>query len=466
MVNPFKERTGSTERIRAVSKNFFLHFHSPKIHAYSLKPNFTFGLGIINLSLFLILLATGILLMIYYKPSVEKAYFSILDINNIVIGGRYIRNMHRWAAHGLVFMAILHMSRVFFTASYTGEGRMTWNLGIGLLIVTLFASFSGYLLPWDQLGFWAVTIASYIISSTRELTDMLHLTALFDPGLVIKKILLGGSDVAQEALTRFYLLHVVLFPLLFILLLALHFWRIRKKGGLHLPADADQRVQSKTSRKDPLKTTTNSQAQLFSWPVALWAELSVFIMILAILAVFAYFINAPLKEIANPSMPENPAKAPWYFLGVQELVSYSAFGGGLLIPLLVIIALFSIPYLDNKKENIGIWFSGRAGIRSALFSGFFASITITILMLIVVQWGWIRNWIPEIPQGIIIFINPGTVTALVFIFCSTFIERRTGSRRLATISLFSCILTGFVWFTIIGIWFRGPDWQFILWPFF
>ncbi len=466
MINPFRERSGSKERIRAVSKNFFIHFHSPKIHAYSLKPNFTFGLGIINLSLFLILLASGILLMIYYKPSVEKAYFSILDINNIVIGGRYMRNMHRWAAHGLVFMAILHMSRVFFTAAYTGEGRMTWNLGIGLLIVTLFASFSGYLLPWDQLGFWAVTIASNIVSSTRELTDMLQLTALFDPGLIIKKILLGGTDVAQASLTRFYLLHVVLLPILFIILMALHFWRIRKKGGLSLPVDADQWVQLKTSKENQQKSAAKPQAQLFSWPTALLAEISVFIMILAILAVFAYFIDAPLKEIANASMPENPAKAPWYFLGVQELVSYSAFGGGLLIPFLVIITLILIPYLDNTNENAGIWFSGRQGIRSALISGLFASIMIIILMLIVVQWGWIRNWIADIPQGLIIFINPGTVAALFFIFYSGYIEKRTGSRRLAVISLFSCILVSFVLFTIIGIWFRGPDWQFILWPFF
>ena len=165
-------------------------------------------------------------------------------------------------------------------------------------------------------------------------------------------------------------------------------------------------------------------------------------------------------------MPENPAKAPWYFLGVQELVSYSAFGGGVLIPLLVIIALTSIPYFDNKKENTGLWFSGKTGLRSALLSCLFASITIIILMLIVVQWGWMRDWIPGIPQGLIIFINPGTVTALLFIFYSVHIKKQTGSRRMAVISLYTSILTGFVLFTIIGIWFRGPDWQFIPWPFF
>ena len=111
----FQQPQGSKARIRAVSKNFFLHFHSPKIHAYTLQPFFSYGLGVINLALFLILLTTGILLMFYYKPHEEAAYYSILDINNIVLGGRYLRNMHRWAAHGLVFVALLHMTRTFFT---------------------------------------------------------------------------------------------------------------------------------------------------------------------------------------------------------------------------------------------------------------------------------------------------------------------------------------------------------------
>jgi quinol-cytochrome oxidoreductase complex cytochrome b subunit len=136
--------------------------------------------------------------MIYYRPSVTEAYASIQDIQHVVFAGRFIRNIHRWAAHGLVFFTMLHMARTFYTASYTKNRSITWNLGVGLLLVTLLTSFTGYLLPWDQLGFWAVTIASNIIGSTRELTDVLGLTRFLDPGLIIKRIFLGGMDVDQN----------------------------------------------------------------------------------------------------------------------------------------------------------------------------------------------------------------------------------------------------------------------------
>ena len=187
--------------------------------------------------------------MVYYIPSVLDAYNSILDINNVVTGGRYLRNIHRWAAHGLVFFSIIHMSRAFYTASYTRGRSITWNIGIGLLFTTLITSFSGYLLPWDQLGFWAVTIASNIVSSTKELTDTLMITAYFDPGLIIKKLLLGGTNVDQNALTRFYLLHIIFLPLIFVLLSGWHFWRIRKSGGLNLPDNADDLILAKDSSK-------------------------------------------------------------------------------------------------------------------------------------------------------------------------------------------------------------------------
>ena len=258
------EKYSSLERIRAVTKNFFLHFQSPKIHVYSQQPSFTYGLGVLNFSLFLLLLLSGLLLMIYYRPSVTHAYNSILDINNIVTGGRYLRNLHRWAAHGLVFFSIIHMSRTFYTASYTKGRSLTWNIGIGLLFITLLSSFSGYLLPWDQLGFWAVTIASNIVSSTRELTDALSITAYFDPGLLIKKLLLGGEDVNQNALTRFYFLHIIFLPILFIIFSGWHFWRIRKSGGLNLPDDADQIILSNDPEKKEDSKLVKNEYQLFA----------------------------------------------------------------------------------------------------------------------------------------------------------------------------------------------------------
>jgi quinol-cytochrome oxidoreductase complex cytochrome b subunit len=404
--------------------------------------------------------------MIYYRPSVAQAYNSILDINNVIIGGRYLRNIHRWAAHGLVFFSMIHLSRTFYTASYTRGRSLTWNIGICLLFITLFSSFSGYLLPWDQLGFWAVTIASNIVSSTKELTDALSITAYIDPGLLIKKLLLGGLDVDQNALTRFYFLHIILLPLLFILFTGWHFWRIRKSGGLNLPDEADRLI----SANDPLKKgnlkSVKNEYQLFSWPVAIWAELSIFLAALAILTLFAYLIDAPLKDFANPAIPENPAKAPWYFLGVQELVSYSSFGGGILIPLLITVALFTFPYIDKEEKNIGVWFSGPRGLRITFYSCIVSMIVISILFIILAEFGWIRDWLPSFPTELLIILNPGILCALIFSIYSWLIAKRTKSIRLGLIALYTCILIGFAFFTAVGIWLRGPNWELTLLPFF
>jgi len=458
MFSKSEQPQGSKARIRAITKNFFLHFHSPKIHTYSLNPGFTLGLGIINFTLFFVLLFSGILLMIYYKPSVEQAYFSILDINNVVLGGRYIRNIHRWAAHGLVFMAMLHMCRTFYMASYSGEQRSTWNLGVGLLLITLFTSFSGYLLPWDQLGFWAVTIASNILGSTREVTDALGITSFIDPGLLLKKIFLGGADVEQAALTRFYMLHIVLLPLLFLLLMGLHFWKIRKNKGLNLPLNADNFVHTRMGPDHSDKKSAANDPNLLSWPVALWAEIAIIMITVTILFVFALVIDAPLKEMANAAMPENPAKAPWYFLGVQELVSYSAFGGGILVPLMVIFILFAIPYMDTNKENAGIWFTNRIGLKVILLSGIATLLINMFMQTILITIGWISG----IPYWLLIIINPGIILSLLFILLAYVVYRYTKSERMALLALFTTILISYTFFTIIGIWFRGPNWKFIL----
>ncbi len=230
------ERTSVRERSHSVSRNFFLHMHSARTHLYSLHPGFTLGLGVMSFSLFLILLFTGVLLMVYYVPSVEQAYGSVKDISTVVTGGRYIRNIHRWGAHGMVVVVVLHLARVLFTSAYTGTRRVNWLVGILLFCMTILFSFSGYLLPWDQLAFWAVTIASNIVASTRELTDLLGITALVDPGGFVRRLLLGGENVGQDALTRFYLLHVVVLPITTIVLIGVHFWRIRKSDGLAIPA--------------------------------------------------------------------------------------------------------------------------------------------------------------------------------------------------------------------------------------
>ena len=433
-------------RVGKITQNFFLHIHATRVHTFSMKPTYTFGLGMILGFLFLIMVFTGVILMIYYTPSVETAYQSVKDIVNVVPGGRIIRNMHRWASQGMVIVVFLHLLRVFYTGSYLGNRSLNWVIGVVLLIITLMSNFSGYLLPWDQLAYWAVTIGSNIAASARELTDLLGITNFFNPGGFLKKMLIGGESVGQPALSRFFTLHVIFLPLTMLVLFGVHFWRIRKDGGLSRP---------KAYAGD--KGTTN---KWLAWPVLMWTELGILIGVVLVVLFIALLADAPLLEQANPAFPENPAKSPWYFLGIQELVSYSAFSGGMLVPVLYLVFLFSIPYRDREDEYIGVWFSGAKGIKLVLRSAGFAFFLVVSQLFIAVKFGGLRNWFPGISQWFVLLFNPATITAMLFILVTEVVRRRSGSSRMAALTLFTCSFVALVIFTVVGIWFRGPNWEF------
>jgi quinol-cytochrome oxidoreductase complex cytochrome b subunit len=483
-------RTGapSSDRARTqtVFGNFLYHIHATRIHRRSLQFTATFGLGVAALASFLIAALTGILLMIYYTPSVELAYDSVKDIHYTVPTGRFIRNLHRWSAHVMVITVILHAVRVFFTASYKKPREFNWVIGLGLLVLTLGLSFTGYLLPWDQLAFWAATIGANIASSPRELTDALGITAWFDPGGLSKQLLLGAEEVGQPALTRFYLLHVMILPILLLYLIGLHFWRIRKDGGLARPTDeeltaagllpATEREQAPAGAfpRGPGKTYglmaivrgrtsvvgRGPENTVPAYPTAFRAEMAVVMIVVAVCLILAFVSDAPLKEKANALVPENPAKAPWYFLGIQELVSYSAFTGGVFLPGLVLLGLALIPFLDREKEPGGVWFSGSAGRRVFVQSVLFAFFVVVAMEIVTIRFGWLRNWFPDISQLWVILINPGTVLAVCFMAWSQGILRRTGSTRASAIALFACILVAFVVLTYVATVHRGPNWNF------
>ena len=442
------------KRVQRISRNFFLHIHAPKVSQRTLSPTYTFGLGLILSFLFLIMIITGLILMMNYTPSVERAYNSVKDIVFVVPGGRYIRNIHRWAAHGMVLIAFLHMVRTFLTSSYQGKRKINWIIGVFMLLVVLFMNFSGYLLPWDQLAYWAVTIGANIAASARELTDILGITNFIDIGGFFKKILIGGESVGQAALTRFFMLHVVFLPLTLLILTGWHFWRIRKDGGISSPQLTEQVNKSASSR------TNENDQRFYSWPVLMWIELATLLFITTVLVLMSLLFDAPLREQANPAFAENPAKSPWYFLGIQEIVSYSAFTGGLLIPLLFIIFLISIPYIDKEVKYTGIWFSGGAGKKIVGFSVLFSFIITVFLIFIVIRFGWLKEWFDNVSGFIVMLINPATLSTLSYISWSVIISRKTKSARMAAIALFSCAITGLIIYTAIGIWFRGPNWEF------
>jgi len=208
------------DRSLVMTSNIFFHLHPVKVNRKSLRASYTLGLGVMAVILFLELTLTGMLLMFYYAPTVERAYTYIVALQTQTPYGQLLRNLHRWGAHLMVLVVVLHMARVFYTGAYKPPREFNWVLGVGLLLLTLGASFTGYLLPWDQLSFWAITVGTSVAGYAPVL------------GSTAKAYLLGGPEVGQEALTRFYALHVMLMPRGIALITSIHIWRVRKDGGL------------------------------------------------------------------------------------------------------------------------------------------------------------------------------------------------------------------------------------------
>jgi quinol-cytochrome oxidoreductase complex cytochrome b subunit len=473
---PFTDRT----RSNFIFGNVFLHLHPVRIHRWTLRWTTTLGLGVASASAFLIAFVTGVLLMFYYKPYPDVAYQSIKDIHFIVPTGRFIRNIHRWSANIMVITALLHMARTFFTAAYRKPREFNWLIGIALLVVTLALSFTGYLLPWDQLAYWAITIGTNIAQSPREVTDALGITKYFDPGEMQRLLLLGSEVVGPVALIRFYLLHVMILPLALGGLMAVHFWRIRKDGGLARPADADGILGPLPGDAYPVFTEAPKRTYHLaaivrgrtpavgngpentvpSMPHLFYAELAVLMLTVLLCLALSIAWDAPLKEMANPAVPENPAKAPWYFLGLQEMVSFSAFMGGFGIPIIVLLGLGLIPFLEREQDGTGHWFAGPGGwplVRRSIVFGLAVAIGIEALAIC---FGWIRDWFPHAPQLTITFLNPGTILTLLYALYSIWLVRRYQSTRAGALGLFTCFLCGFLVLTIIGTYFRGPSWIF------
>jgi quinol-cytochrome oxidoreductase complex cytochrome b subunit len=206
-----------------VATNVFLHLHPTRIHKTHVKITHTYCLGGLSFFLFLGLTVTGVLLMFYYVPSVERAYSDIAALETNVRYGSLMRNMHRWMAHGMVITVLLHMMRVFYTGAYKPPREFNWVVGVILLILTLLLSFTGYLLPWDQLALWAITVGTNMVGSAPVLGD----SVVF--------VMRGGFEVGPNALIRFYTLHVIGLPLVAAIFMAVHFWRIRRDGGMARP---------------------------------------------------------------------------------------------------------------------------------------------------------------------------------------------------------------------------------------
>jgi len=342
--------------------NFFSHLHPAMIRRRTLQPSTTLGLGVVCVTCLIVLGATGLTLLLYYFPSQDGAYERILHITTTLRYGRLVRNLHYLAANTLLIAGVTHLARVFFTGSYQGRW-LNWTYGLLLLCLIFFSNYTGYLLPWDQTSYWAIKVGSNL--------------AAYLPGIgpSLKIFLLGGEDIGRDTLIRSFALHVAALPILWVLLTSLHLWRIRKDGGLAAPEE-------------------ENPERLPSSPWLFRAELTVGLVTLSLLLALSLFIQAPISWRADPLHPPNPAKAPWYFVGIQEMVSYSATWGGVVVPFVIAFFLFLAPTLDRTKQLGGRWFARE---RLPINMVFALVILSQICMIIIGQWFRTKNWGLKLP---------------------------------------------------------------------
>jgi quinol-cytochrome oxidoreductase complex cytochrome b subunit len=386
------------DRAAAMISSVFLHIHAARVSRHVLKPTYTFALGLIAAILFAVLSVTGLALMLYYVPHPPEAYGSMKDLQFAVTFGIVLRNMHRWSAHAMVFVVFLHMCRVFWTGSYKPPREFNWVVGVMLLLVTLGLSFTGYLLPWDQLSFWAITVGTNIAAYAPLAGDQL------------KYLLLGGHVIGPTTLLRFYVLHCVMLPLVMVVLVSVHIWRVRKDGlsggqaektpvaeagGVFPASTKTYGLMALTTRPRASVEARDPDDEVFAWPHLLYRELLVALGVIVALHAASLLFNAPLEEIADPTRTPNPAKAPWYFLGLQELVHYSARIGGVVIPTLLVVLLIALPYFDRRPAGSGRWFAPERRLANTIFT----AIVVVAVALTVVgtffrgpNWAWVWPW--------------------------------------------------------------------------
>jgi quinol-cytochrome oxidoreductase complex cytochrome b subunit len=209
-------------RALAVFTNLFLHIHPVKVRLAAIRFTRTFYLGGLSAAAFFVLLVTGMFLMFYYRPAAPHAFNDMKDLQFVIPAGVFLRNLHRWSAHAMVALVFAHMVVTFFRGAYRPPRELNWVVGVVLFVITVLLSYTGYLLPWDQLAYWAVTVGANMGAATPLVGDQIRL------------LMLGGNEIGDPTLVRFFVLHCVLLPTALVVTLAVHVWRIRKDGGIYI----------------------------------------------------------------------------------------------------------------------------------------------------------------------------------------------------------------------------------------
>jgi len=389
----FRHPNLDTPRGRALQSfsNFFLHLYPVKVPTRVLRIRYSFRLGFIAAVLFVILVVTGVYLMFFYTPAVGSAYGDMQRLRTGVGFGQLIRNVHRWTAHLMVLVVLLHLVRTFFAGAYKRPREFNWVIGVVLLLSTLGFSFTGYLLPWDQLSYWAVTVGTNLVQYVPLL------------GKTLQNLLIGGDQIGQPTLLRFYALHVAVLPVLVVVILCIHIWRVRKDGFAVERSSAGTFEEEATARPAPAVPATapanlyggrtrvlgvvdrqsvtaeerSVDDTVFTWPHLLVRHVVVALGTAATVLALGVAFAAPLRGLADPNLTPEPAKAPWYFAGLQELLAhFDPLVAGILVPTGAVLTLVLLPYIDRNPSTV----ARRRKVAIVVFSGLLiAAVALTVI---------------------------------------------------------------------------------------
>lgn len=312
-------------------ESFFLHIRPRSYREEAVSFANTSYLGFLAVFFLVLECLTGLVLMVYYSPTPDTAYASILRINNEVPFGWLARDLHRLCGELMIGVVLLHMVRVYLAGSYHGKSALTWITGVALLICTLLLGFSGYLLPWDQLAYWAVTIGTSLLQTIPIFGD----TALF--------LLRGGAEFGGDGLLRFYLLHIAGIPTVLFIFLAIHYYRVSRIHGISLP-------MRKRRRREQGQPASQNRVNL---PAQMMRELSLSFWILSVLILVVLLVySAPLENHADPRSTPSAVQAPWFFLWLQGALKYGdSFLMGICLPLGICVLLFMLPKFDRTERK-------------------------------------------------------------------------------------------------------------------
>jgi len=414
---------------RKYFRSLLLHFRPKMVPERTLRFSLTWGLGGMATMMIFLLITTGLLLKFVYEPYPGRAYDSILYLQNNVPFGQLVRNIHYLSANILLIIVFLHFLRVFFTGAFTSRRQFNWIIGLALFAVVILSNLTGYLLPWDQLAYWAITVSSSMLQYIPGV------------GTWLQELILGGKEVGPTTISNFYAIHTAILPALLVLILPFHFWRIRKANGLVIP-------------RSPAENSEFLGRKVETIPNLIVREVTVAIVLLAAILLISMLLNAPLAGKANPGLSPNPTKAPWYFIGFQELLMHfhpiiSLF----IIPLLLTVGLLVVPYINYQSDTAGVWFCSHKGRKMAVIA-LIAGIAATVVGVLVDEFviGSTLTGTNLISSGLVPF---AIVLAGCVIFYGLMKKKFEASNNETILALFILLVTTFVMLTIIGIWFRG-----------